>query len=73
MKIVKTCFDKTVNSIVMQMPDLEELYTFKKCVRKYARVKMRAVNYYSTSLHKDEDLLTSNLTALRPFLTNQLP
>ncbi len=47
LQIVTTCFDRQVNSVIMQMPDLEELYAYKKCVRKYARVKMRALNYYS--------------------------
>lgn len=36
------------------MPDVEELYAFKKCVRKFARVKMRAVTYYHKELHKEE-------------------
>ena len=43
--IITTCFDKNVQSVITQVPDLEELYGFKKCVRKYARVKMRAVTY----------------------------
>ena len=43
MQAVNLCFEKNVNSIFMPVPDLEELYAFKKCIRKYARVKMRAV------------------------------
>lgn len=52
--IITTCFDKNVQSVITQVPDLEELYGFKKCVRKYARVKMRAVTYYHHELHKEE-------------------
>ena len=50
------------------MPDLEEMYAFKKCVRKYSRVKMRAVTYYNAVLHKDEDQLNRNLHLLSPYL-----
>lgn len=50
---VKMCFEKNVNTVFVQMPDLEELYAFKKCIRKYNRVKMRAVTYYNNVLHKD--------------------
>jgi len=55
LSIISHCFDKNVDSVVMQMPDLEELYLFKKCVRKFSRVKMRAIQYYHYGLHKDED------------------
>ena len=47
MQAVAVCFDRTVHSTFMQMPDLEELYAYKKCIRKYARVKMRTLNYYN--------------------------
>eukprot|EP00347_Sterkiella_histriomuscorum_P022904 403336719 len=70
MNIVMTCFDKTVNSVIMSMPDLEELYAYKKCVRKYSRVKMRAVTYYNQVLHQDEDHLARNLNMLQPYLVN---
>ena len=66
--IVSTCFDKTVNSVITQMPDLEELYEFKKCVRKYARVKMRAVNYYHYQIHDKQDYLLENINMFKPFL-----
>ena len=63
--IISTCLDKNMNSIITAIPNLEELYSFKKCVRKFCRVKMRAVTYYHTELHsKDdvpEDYLLSNL------------
>lgn len=65
---VKVCFEKSVNSVFVQMPDLEELYAFKKCIRKYARVKMRAVTYYNSTLHRDQDLITENVKLLRPYL-----
>ena len=68
MQIIGTCFEKNINSIIMQMPDLEELYDFKKCVRKYARVKMRAVTYYNLLLHKEQDYLESNTSLFLPFL-----
>lgn len=68
MRIVQLCFEKTVNSIFMQMPDLEELYSYKKCIRKYSRVKMRAINYYNFNLHKDKDLLLDNIKMMKPFL-----
>ena len=50
------------------MPDLEELYAFKKCVRKFARTKMRIVSYYHNTLNKDVDYLEKNLTMLKPFM-----
>jgi hypothetical protein len=56
------------------MPDVEELYAFKKCVRKFARVKMRAVTYYHKELHKEEAInasyLLKNLALMKPFLSN---
>jgi hypothetical protein len=30
----------------MQVPCPEEMLNFKKCVRKYARTKMRIISYY---------------------------
>ena len=64
-----TCFDKNVNSVIMQIPDLEELFAFKKCVRKYSRVKMRAATYYNSVLHKDdEDSFARNVELLKPYL-----
>ena len=65
--IVQTCFDRTVNSIIMQMPDLEELYAFKKCVRKFARVKMRIVSYHNYGMHPD-NTLAHNIDMFMPFL-----
>ena len=35
---------------MMSIPNLEELFAFKKCVRKYARVKMRCITYYQRQL-----------------------
>jgi hypothetical protein len=55
MTIISTCFDKTVHSVIMSIPDLEELYNYKRCVRKYSRVKMRTINYYRQVLNKEED------------------
>lgn len=66
--IIGVCFDKTVNSIFMQMPDLEELYAFKKCVRKFSRVKMRAITYYSGQLHKGEDRTVESVKLMKPFI-----
>ena len=68
LEIVTTCFDKTISSMIMQIPDPEELHVFKKCVRKYARVKMRSLQYYHRDLHKDEDMMYKNIRILRPFL-----
>jgi len=46
----------------MSVPDLEELYSFKKCVRKYARVKLRATHYYNDYLvDKNKDSIERNL------------
>lgn len=53
----------------MSIPDLEELYNFKRCVRKYSRVKMRTINYVK-SLNYNEDnekQLIKNINLLRPF------
>jgi len=52
----------------MQVPDVSELYHFKKCVRKYARVKMRSIQYYHAHLRPNEDMLLNNLRLLRPFM-----
>ena len=68
MQTIQVCFEKNVNSIFTQMPDMEELYAFKKCIRKYSRVKMRAINYYNQQLHKDQDLLVENIKLMKPFL-----
>ena len=68
LEIVTTCFDKTIGSVIMQIPDPEELFKFKMCVRKFARVKMRAVNYYHRDLHPHEDFLYKNMQLLRPFM-----
>ena len=51
MDIISTCYQNNVNSVIVSIPSLEELYAFKKCVRKYARVKMRAINYYHYGLN----------------------
>lgn len=76
MEIISTCFDKNIHSVIIQMPDVEELYAFKKCVRKFARVKMRAVTYYHKELHKEEasdaSYLLKNLFILKPLLPNLL-
>ena len=68
LEIVTTCFDKTIGSVIMQIPDPEEMHSFKKCVRKFARVKMRSIQYYNNVLHRDEDHIYRNLKVLRPFL-----
>ncbi|CDW77980.1 UNKNOWN [Stylonychia lemnae] len=68
MNIVMTCFEKNVNSVIMQIPDLEELFAFKKCVRKYSRVKMRAATYYNSVLHSEEDHFARNVDLLKPYL-----
>ena len=46
MEIITTCFNKNINSVIMQIPEPEEQHAFKMCVRKFARVKMRTVSYY---------------------------
>jgi hypothetical protein len=51
LKLIEHCFNKTVHSVILPVPDLEELYEFKKCMRKHLRVEMRVVNYYRT-LHE---------------------
>ena len=68
MSVIKVCFEKNINSIFTQMPDLEELYQYKKCIRKYSRVKMRTINYYNHNLHKDEDLIVENIKLMKPFM-----
>ena len=52
----------------MQIPEPEEQHEFKMCVRKYGRVKMRAVSYYHGHLHADEDYIYKNIRMLRPFM-----
>ena len=68
LEIIATCFDKNISSVVMQIPEPQELHTFKMCVRKYARVKMRTLQYYHGTLHAHEDYLYKNLRMLRPFM-----
>lgn len=43
LEIISTCFGHTIGSVVMQVPDPNELHAFKTCVRKFARVKMRSL------------------------------
>ena len=68
MDIISTCFNANVHSVIMQIPDVAELYSFKQCVRKYARVKMRSVQYYHGTLHANEDFFFNNLRLMRPFM-----
>ena len=72
MEIIGTCFKRNINSVVMAIPDVDELYLYKKCVRKYARVKMRAVTYYHKDLHAQDgergEYLLKNLAAMRALM-----
>ena len=68
MEIISTCFNKNINSVIIQIPEPEEQHAFKMCVRKFARVKMRTVSYYHQHLHPNEDYLYKNLRMLRPFM-----
>jgi len=68
MEIITTCFNKNVNSVIMQIPDVEEMVAFKKCVRKFARVKMRSLNYYHSILHPHQDYFLKNMEIMRPFM-----
>ena len=70
MDIVGVCFERHVNSVIVSNPTLEELMSFKKCVRKHCRVKMRSINYYHNELHgqrnsdgefMSEDYLLTNI------------
>lgn len=74
--ITTYCFDKTVNSVVMQIPDTNELHAFRQCVRKFARVKMRAITYYHKELHGHteegaQQYLIKNLRMLRPLMRKE--
>ena len=71
MEIISTCFEKSITTVIMQVPDPNELHEFKMCVRKFARVKMRSLQYYHGTLHAHEDYLYKNLRMLRPFMFNQ--
>ena len=68
LEIVSTCFDKTISTVIMQIPEPNELHAFKTCVRKFSRVKMRSLQYYHGTLHAHEDYLYKNLRMLRPFM-----
>ena len=50
MEMIGTCFNKSVQSVIMQIPDKDESDKFKNCLRKFARTKMRIVDYYEQSL-----------------------
>ena len=41
----------------MSIPNLEELYAFKKCVRKFSRVKLRTIENYNllNKINSNED------------------
>ena len=70
LEIITTCFENNVNSVIMQFPDLEELYKYKRCIRKFARTKMRAVSYYHATLHSHEDYLLKNLHMMHFLMPN---
>ena len=70
MEIISTCFTKSIATVIMQVPEPNELHEFKMCVRKFARVKMRSLHYYHGTLHAHEDYLYKNLRMLRPFMFN---
>jgi hypothetical protein len=46
LEMIGTCYNKNIRSVIMQVPCPEEMLNFKKCVRKYARTKMRIISYY---------------------------
>ena len=71
LEVISTCFEKAISTVIIQVPDPNELHEFKMCTRKYARVKMRSVQYYHGTLHAHEDYLYKNLRMLRPFMFNQ--
>jgi len=54
------------------LPDVEELFAFKMCVKKFARVKMRAITYYHKELHKEDanesSYFVKNLSLMKPFM-----
>ena len=69
LEIISTCFNKCIKLVVMQIPEPEEQHEFKMCIRKFGRVKMRAVSYYHGHLHADEDYIYKNIRMLRPFMS----
>ena len=75
LEMINYCFDKTVNSVISQLPNEEETYAFKTCLRKYARVKMRAVTYYHKHMHFEDaqkgEYLLKNLKMMKAFLPTQ--
>ena len=73
MEIIETCFGKCITSVVMQIPDPNELHDYKMCIRKFTRVKMRSLQYYHGTLHAHEDYLYKNLRMFRPFLQSSTP
>ena len=68
LEMIHYCMEKNVDSVIMQIPEPNELHYFKQCVRKYARVKMRSLQYYHSKLHAHEDYMYKNLRMLRPFM-----
>jgi hypothetical protein len=77
LEIITTCFEKNVGSVIMQMPETEEMQLFRTCVRKFSRTKMRAVSYYHQHLHKPEaeqsTYLLKNLWLMKSFLPQYQP
>lgn len=73
LEIITTCFDKQIHSVIIQLPDVEELFAFKMCVKKFARVKMRSIAYYHKELHKQDanesNYFLKNLSLMKPFMT----
>jgi hypothetical protein len=39
-----------VQSVIMQIPDVDEMFKFKQCLRKFSRTKMRIISYYGENL-----------------------
>ena len=68
LEMIDLCFNKTVASVIMQVPEPNEIHAFKTCIRKFSRVKMRSMQYYHGTLHAHEDYLYKNLRILRPFM-----
>ena len=72
MEIIGYCYNKNIRSVIMAVPNAEESNGFTKCVRKFARTKLRLISYYDSTLAQkfwpSEDSLTRNLRMMKPIM-----
>ncbi|CAI2385602.1 unnamed protein product [Moneuplotes crassus] len=46
LEVVQNCFNKNINSVISNIHDFDEMYYFKKCVRKGVKCRIHMMAYY---------------------------